>query len=86
MARLVPNPVGDVVQPLRRVELAVASLSKELNEIKKLPEIHAELVTLNATMGEVLEALHGLRPDSAGARAGASGGGKRKPRAGGTSR
>lgn len=86
MARLVPNPVGDVIQPLRRVELAVASLSKELNEIKKLPEIHTELVKLNATMGEVLEALHGLRAESAGAGSGASGGGRRKPRAGGSSR
>jgi hypothetical protein len=78
MARLVPNPVGDVVQPLQRVELAVASLSKELGEIRSLPAIHKELVTLNATMSDVLETLNGIRGDLGGDASG----GKKKSRGG----
>lgn len=63
MARLVPNPVGEVVEPLRRVELAVAGLSEELADVRSLPAIHEELVKMNVTMAAMLEALQGLRRD-----------------------
>ena len=63
MPRLVPNPVGEVVEPLRRVELAVAGLSEELADVRSLPAIHDELVKVNATMAAVLDALQGLRRD-----------------------
>ncbi len=66
MPRLVPNPVGEVVEPLRRVELAVAGLSAELADVRSLPAIHSELVKMNETMAAVLEALQGLRHDLGG--------------------
>jgi len=79
MPRLVPNPVGEVVDPLRRVELAVAGLSAELADVRSLPAIHGELVKMNETMAAVLEALQGLRHDLGGSpTSDTSTGGKRR--------
>ena len=85
MPRLVPNPVGEVVEPLRRVELAVAGLSEELADVRSLPAIHAELVKVNATMVAVLDALQGLRHDLGAATADGGETGKKR-RGGGAAR
>ncbi|MBA2567559.1 MAG: hypothetical protein H0V08_07205 [Thermoleophilaceae bacterium] len=52
-----------MIEPLRRVELAVTSLSEDLGDVSSLPAIHGELVRVNETMTAVLEALQGLRHD-----------------------
>lgn len=63
MARLMPNPLGDIKEPLERVEQAVGTLAAELRDVRSLPTIHAELVKLNGTMAAVLDELQGLRQD-----------------------
>lgn len=83
MPRLVPNPVGEVVEPLRRVELAVAGLSEELTDVRSLPAIHDELVKMNQAMAAVLDALQGLRGDLEGSAATEAPSAERKPRGGG---
>jgi len=84
MPRLVPNPVGEVVEPLRRVELAVAGLSAELADVRSLPAVHSELVKMNETMAAVLEALQGLRHDLGGPATSGAGSTNRRRRGGGS--
>lgn len=73
MPRLVPNPLGDVMQPLQRMEKAIGQLSGELEDIKRLPKIHAELTEVNKSLvavqgvlGEILEELRVPSPSSNG--------------------
>ena len=61
MSRLVPNPLGDLLPTLERVEKAIREIPEELTDVRRLPLIHEELITLNATMAAVLDALQGLR-------------------------
>jgi hypothetical protein len=65
MARLVPNPIGDILPPLERIEAAVKELPTQLSDIRRLPQIHEELITLNEKLTAVVEALEGLRRDAA---------------------
>jgi len=73
LPRLVPNPLGDVLQPLQRMEKAIGELSGELEDIKRLPKIHAELTEVNKSLvavqgllGEILEELRVPSPSSNG--------------------
>ena len=61
MARLVPNPIGDVTQPLRRIEAAIERLAGELEDIHVLPRIEAQLTDLNQGVTAMLTALEDLR-------------------------
>jgi hypothetical protein len=65
MPRLVPNPIGDLMHPLQRIEAAVTSLAERLKPVEVLPSVHEELVEVNRTLGLVLEAIDGMRSDLA---------------------
>jgi hypothetical protein len=58
---LIPNPVSEMLQPLLRLEQAVAGLVHELAPVGTLPAVKDELVEVNRTLGEVLEELKALR-------------------------
>ena len=61
MARLVPNPIGDVMQPLKRIETAIDRLAAELDDVHVLPRIEAQLTDLNRGITAMLTALEDLR-------------------------
>jgi hypothetical protein len=63
MPRLVPNPVGEIVQPLHRVEAAIAALAVEVAPVQSLPQIHEQLVEVNGGIAAILELLTALRAD-----------------------
>lgn len=71
MPRLI-NPVSEMMQPLQRVEQAIAKLATQLRPVGALPSVHEELIEVNRTLVLVLDELRGLRlemasPDAAAA-------------------
>jgi hypothetical protein len=65
MPRIVPNPIGDLMHPLQRIESAISSLADRLRPVDKLPDVHSELLAVNQTLLRVLESVEGLRGDLA---------------------
>ena len=63
MARLVPNPLGDLTPQLKRIEGAVVELGGDLRDVQQLPLIHQELKQVNASLGQLVELIDGLRGD-----------------------
>lgn len=82
MPRLVPNPIGELLQPLLRLEGAIAKLTGELRPVNTLPAVHRELAEVNVTLAAIHETLRGLREDAAGSHDGAPRA-PRRPRSGG---
>ena len=63
MARLVPNPLGDLTPSLKRIEGAVVDLRGDMDHIQHLPSIAAELQQVNASLTQLIELIEGLRGD-----------------------
>lgn len=82
MPRLVPNPIGELLQPLLRLEGAIAKLTGELRPVNTLPAVHRELAEVNVTLAAIHETLRGLREDAAGS-SDAVPKASRRPRSGG---
>lgn len=64
MTRLIPSP-NDVLQPLQRLEHAIARLAEQLQPVGSLPSVERELMVVNQTLTAVLDELRGLRGDLA---------------------
>jgi urease beta subunit len=69
MPRLVPNPIGDLMSPLQRIEGAIHSLAEKLRPVDSLPDVHEELVEVNRSLAAIHETLKGLRTDLAASQA-----------------
>ena len=65
MPRIVPNPIGDLMHPLARIESAIVSLADKLRPVDALPDVHEELLAVNRTLLLVLESIEGMREDLA---------------------
>jgi hypothetical protein len=63
MARLVPNPLGDLGPALQRIEGAVVDLRGDLGHVEELPSIHEQLATVNTQLTTLIELIEGLRGD-----------------------
>ena len=63
MARLVPNPLGDLNPSLHRIESAVVDLRGDMEPIQHLPTISDELKQVNASLTQLIELIEGLRGD-----------------------
>lgn len=61
MARLVPNPLGDIMKPLDRIETAIRDLNGELDDIHTLPAVDRQLTQLNLGIVAILEVLGEIR-------------------------
>jgi hypothetical protein len=59
MARLMPNPLGDL-------ERSLEHLNRELEALRLLPEIREQLVEVNANLRTMCEALAELQEPPAG--------------------
>lgn len=64
MARLVPNPLGDVLSPVnrleqsvRRLESAIGDLHEETAALRILPQIADSLARIEADMARLAEVL-----------------------------
>ena len=68
MARLVPNPIGDLMHPLQRIESAIVALADKLRPVDSLPDVHEELLAVNKRLELIHKEIAGLRADLAGAR------------------
>ena len=66
MPRLVPNPIGDLMHPLQRIEEAIVALTKKLRPVDSLPDVHEELLAVNRQLALVHQEIAGLRADLAG--------------------
>jgi hypothetical protein len=69
MPRLVPNPIGDLMNPLQRIESAIKALADRLTPVDSLPSVHEELEQVNRTLGSILLVLEEIRDELAGATA-----------------
>jgi hypothetical protein len=69
MPRLVPNPLGDLLNPLQRIEGAITSLAEKLRPVDALPSVHEELVQVNSTLTSMLLVLEEIRDELAGSAA-----------------
>ena len=63
MARLVPNPLGDLGPALQRIESAVVDLRGDLGHVEALPSINEQLAQVNASLVTLIELVEGLRGD-----------------------
>jgi hypothetical protein len=63
MARLVPNPLGDLNPSLQRIEGAVVDLRGDMDHIQHLPSIAEELQQVNASLIQLIALIEGLRGD-----------------------
>jgi hypothetical protein len=68
MPRLVPNPIGDLMHPLQRIESAITALADKLRPVDSLPDVHEELVRVNRTLDSISDCLIEIRADLAAAR------------------
>lgn len=63
MARLVPNPLGDLTPSLQRIESAILDMRGDLGHVEELPSIHEQLQTVNESLSTLIEVIEGLRGD-----------------------
>jgi len=63
MARLVPNPLGDLTPQLKRIEGAIVDLRGDLGHVEELPSIHEQLAQVNTSLTQLIELVEGLRGD-----------------------
>ena len=63
MARLVPNPLGDLTPQLQRIEGAIVDLRGDLNHVAQLPSINEQLAQVNTSLATLIELIEGLRGD-----------------------
>ena len=60
---LMPNPLGELVAPVHRLEREVTGLKDALGAVDTLPEIHREVCALHEAVLSLLDELRGLRAD-----------------------
>ena len=63
MARLVPNPLGDLTPSLKRIESAIIDMRGDLGHIEELPSIHEQLAQVNTSLTQLIELIEALRGD-----------------------
>lgn len=63
MARLVPNPLGDLLHPIQRLEEAVGQLTEEIGAVQALPRIEQRLDSVHETMTAMLDVVRLLHED-----------------------
>jgi hypothetical protein len=63
MPRLVPNPIGELMNPLQRIEGAITSLAERLRPVDSLPSVHAELEQVNRALESMLIVLEEIRDE-----------------------
>ena len=63
MPRLVPNPIGDLMNPLQRIEAAIASLADKLHPGDSGPTVQEELGQVNRTLDSILLVLEEIRDE-----------------------
>jgi hypothetical protein len=63
MARLVPNPLGDLGPSLHRIEGAIVDLRGDLGHVEELPSINQQLAQVNTSLTTLIELVEGLRGD-----------------------
>jgi hypothetical protein len=63
MPRLVPNPIGELLKPLQRIESAITGLAEKLRPVDALPSVQEELEQVNRTLSSVLVVLEDIRAD-----------------------
>ena len=63
MARLVPNPLGDLGPSLGRIESAIIDMRGDLGHVEELPSIHEQLAQVNTQLAQLIELIEGLRGD-----------------------
>ena len=63
MARLVPNPLGDLLHPIQRLEEAVGELTEEIGAVQALPRIEERLDSVHDTMTAMLDVVRLLHED-----------------------
>ena len=61
MSRLLPNPIGDLTEPLGRIEKSVERLGGQLEDIHTLPRIDDHLAGINRGIAAILEVLGEVR-------------------------
>jgi hypothetical protein len=66
MPRLVPNPIGELMHPLQRIEDAIKSLAAGLRPVDVLPSVHEELEQVNRQLESILAVLEEIRDGQAG--------------------
>jgi hypothetical protein len=69
MPRLVPNPIGELMHPLERIEAAITALAARLSPGESLPSVQEELEQVNATLSSMLGLLEEIRDELADAPA-----------------
>ena len=57
MARLIPNPIGDVTQPLGRIEKSIDKLGDQLHDIEALPRIDDHLMQVELGISAIVDVL-----------------------------
>ena len=57
VARLLPNPVGDITEPLARIEKSIVKLGDQLEDVHKLPSVDEHLAEVNRGLASIVAAL-----------------------------
>jgi hypothetical protein len=63
MPRLVPNPIGDLMNPLQRIETAITSLTDRLHPGDSGPSVQEELGNVNRALDSILAVLEEIRDE-----------------------
>jgi hypothetical protein len=63
MPRLVPNPIGDLMNPLQRIESAITALSERLHPGDAGPSVQEELGNVNRSLDSILLVLEEIRDE-----------------------
>ena len=65
MPRLVPNPLGDIMHPLQRIEEAIVALTDRLHPGDSGPSVQEELGNVNRSLDSILSVLEEIRDELA---------------------
>ena len=63
MPRLVPNPLGDIMSPLQRIEAAIVALTDRLHPGDAGPSVQEELGNVNRSLDSILSVLEEIRDE-----------------------
>lgn len=62
MARILPNPIGDITAPLERVEKGLDTVNTSLTPLEGMA---ADIKTMKGSLAELLHEIRALRDDLA---------------------
>lgn len=63
MPRLVPNPIGELMNPLQRIESAITHLTTRLHPGDEGPSVQEELGNVNRSLDSILVVLEQIRDE-----------------------